>query len=97
MFQTVNYIVVPVAVQQTAFSSTLDRNGRWGRNLGPDCQERQSGLRFGFFRRTVLSEGGTRPEFNECYVICVMRGLMADRLDLMSVVGRGSRGEVESF
>ena len=44
-----------------------------------------------------LSGGGTWPEFNEWFIICVMRGLMADRLDLMSAVGRGSRGEVEGF
>ena len=45
----------------------------------------------------VLSEGGTWPEFNEWFIICVIRGLMTDRLDLMSVVGMGSRGEVEGF
>ena len=45
----------------------------------------------------VLSGGGTRPEFNDWFIICVMRGLMADRFDLMSAVGKGSRGEVEGF
>ena len=45
----------------------------------------------------VLSEGGTWPEFREWFIICVIRGLMTDRFDLMSVVGMGSRGEVEGF
>ena len=58
--------------------------------------ERHSGLRPGFFGRglitAVLSEGGTWPEFNKWFIICLMRGLMADRLDLMSALGSGYRG-----
>jgi hypothetical protein len=45
----------------------------------------------------VLSGGGTWPEINEWFIICVRRGLMADRFVLMSAVGKGSRGEVEGF
>jgi len=62
---------------------------------------RTSGSREGFFRSGLMTAAlradGTWPEFKERFIILVMRGLMAERCDLISVVGKGSRMQVVGF
>lgn len=47
--------------------------------------------------RATLSADGSWPDFKERFMIVVMRGLMAERFDLISVVGKGSRRQVVGF
>ena len=45
----------------------------------------------------VLSARGTRDDWSERFMTFVMRGLMAQMLDFMRAVGKGSRAQVEGF